>query len=37
MKELSKKTYTKTVTDYELHPECDGVVLIRLKERPSWA
>jgi len=27
MKELSKKTYTKTVTDYELHPECDGVVL----------
>ena len=27
MKELNKKTYTKTVTDYELHPECDGVVL----------
>jgi hypothetical protein len=27
MKELSKKTYTKTVTDYELHPDCDGVVL----------
>jgi len=27
MKELSKKTYTKTVTNYELHPEYDGVVL----------